>query len=196
MQRCLCESCKRDVCKWKPLRMDWRGSSRSTEKRFYEQNVLLVCCSSYGRASEHALSPGRGVSVFQRVFCVWSVHGVRNVLSTKVHCPLVHLAHHAKRARAFEQGSVRKVPQISWRSEIDLPKVLKEARRCQSVRKLFSLSLERQRSVGEVARPHTYMGISVFDRSMTKSVRVRSSFGQAGEPTIWRQNDRARNKAL
>ena len=63
----------------------------------------------------------------------------------------------------------------------------------------FSLSLERQRIAGKTARRYTYTGASVFHRRQ-KFLRVRSSFGRAGKPTIalkWGgRTDRAWNKAL
>ena len=108
---------------------------------------------------------------------------------------VVHLASHVKRARDFNQRSVWIMRQISWRSEIDRPKVPKEARCCQSVRKLLFSFARAPAKCGRNGPPmHVHWGIRV--RQTPKVVRVHRLFGQAGEPTIWRQNDRARNKAL
>ena len=87
---------------------------------FVEPKVLLAGRSLFGRAGEPVLSPARGgcvcvcvcvcVFVFREclfgVLCVCSVHVVGNVLSTTVHCSIVHLARHAMRARGFDQRSL------------------------------------------------------------------------------------------
>ena len=97
--------------------------------------------------------------------------------------------------RGFNQISVWIMRQISWISEIDRPKVLKEARRCQLVRKLlFSFARLPAKCRRNGPSMHGHWGIRFWQTS--KVLRVRSSFGRAGEPTIWRQNDRAWNKAL
>ena len=110
--------------------------------------------------------------------------------STMVHCSIVHLARHAKLACAFDQRSVEKMRRISWRSEIDRPKVLKEARRCQSVRKLLFSFARAPAKCGR--NGPSYVHWRICFQQTPKVLRVRSSFRRTGEPTIWRQNGRAR----
>ena len=113
----------------------------------------------------------------------WSMHAMGNVLSTIADCSIVQRAHHAKCERGFDRRSVGIMQQISWRSEIDRPKALKEARRCQSVRKLL---LPSARAPAKCWRSGPLMHIRwVFRvRQMSKVLRVYSWFGQAGKPTV------------
>ena len=74
----------------------------------------------------------------------------------------------------------RDILQISWRSEIDWPKVLKGARCSQSVQKLlfcFARARAKCRRNGPSMQVHG--GIRV--RVTPNVLRVRSSFGRAGE---------------
>ena len=78
-------------------------------------------------------------------------------------------------------------------------KALKWARRCQSIRKLlFSLAQAQMKCGKNGLSMHAHWGICV--RQTPKVLRVCSSFGRAGEPTIafkWGGGtNRARNKAL
>ena len=119
------------------------------------------------------------------VFRVWSMDFVGNVLSTIIHWPIVHLAHHAKHGCGFDQRSVGILQEISGRSEINGPKGLKEARRCQPVRKLLFPFTRAPAKCGQNGPAmHIHWGIQV--RQTPKVLRVRRSFGQAGEPAIWR----------
>ena len=93
----------------------------------------------------------------------------------------------------------RYIGQIRWRFEIDRPKGLKEARRCRSVRKLlFPFAGARAKCGRNGPSMHTHGGIRV--RQTPKVLRLRSSFGRAGETKFalkWvGRTDRARNKAL
>ena len=93
----------------------------------------------------------------------------------------------------------RYIGQIRWRFEIDRPKGLQEARRCRSVRKLlFPFSRARAKCGRNGPSMHTHGGIRV--RQTPKVLRLRSSFGRAGEtkfaPKWVGRTDRARNKAL
>ena len=88
---------------------------------------------------------------------------------------------------------------ISWRSEIDRPKVLKEAGCSQSVRKLlFPFARARAKCGRNGPSMHTHGVIRL--RPTPKVLRLRSSFGRAGETKFalkWvGRTDRARNKAL
>ena len=109
---------------------------------------------------------------------------VGNVLSTMTFGSIVNRALHAKRARSFDQRSVGMVRQISWRSsEIDRPKVLKEAGRCQSAQNFLFPFARARAKCGQNGPPmHVHEGICV--RQTPKVLRVRCSFGRAGEPTI------------
>ena len=89
------------------------------------------------------------------------------------------------------------IGQISWRFEIDRPKGLKEARRCRSVRKLlFPFARARAKCGRNGPSMHTHGGIRV--RQTPKVLRLRSSFGRAGETKFalkWvGRTDRARNE--
>ena len=89
------------------------------------------------------------------------------------------------------------IRQISWRSEIDRPKVLKGARCSQSVRKLlFPFARARAKCWRNGPLMQVHGGICV--RVTPKVLRAWSSFGRAGEPTMalkWvGRTDRARNK--
>ena len=93
----------------------------------------------------------------------------------------------------------RYIGQISWRFEIDRPKGLKEARHCRSVRKLlFPFARARAKCGWNGSSMHTHGCIRV--RQTPKVLRLRSSFGRAGETKFalkWvGRTDRARNKAL
>ena len=93
----------------------------------------------------------------------------------------------------------RYIGQIGWRFEIDRPKALKEARRCRSVRKLlFPFARARAKCGRNGPSMQTHGGIRV--RQTPKVLRLRSSFGRAGETKFalkWvGRTDRARNKAL
>ena len=111
------------------------------------------------------------------------MHVVGNVLSTMAHCSIVHRACHAKRACGFDQRSAWILRQLSWRSEIDRPKVLKEARCCQLVHKLlFPFSRASAKCGRNGPSMHAHWGIRV--RRTPKVLRVCSAFGRAGEPTI------------
>ena len=91
------------------------------------------------------------------------------------------------------------MPKICWRSEIDRQRVLKEARRCQSVRKLlFPFARAPTKCRGEMAHLDRCRCTEASARvqQRPKVLRVRGSFGRAGEPTIVRQKNRALNKAL
>ena len=58
----------------------------------------------------------------------------------------------------------RGIWQISWGSEIDRPKVLKEARCCQLVRTVLFPFAPAPAKCGKMARRYTYTRTSVFDR--------------------------------
>ena len=79
------------------------------------------------------------------------------------------------------------------------PKALKEARCCQSLRKLLFPFARAPAKCGKNGPAiHKHWGIRV--QQTPKVLRVRSSFGRAGEPTIalkWGgRTNRAQNKAL
>ena len=88
-----------------------------------------------------------------------------------------------REARGSDHRSVGKSGsqwQVSWRFEIDQPKVLKEARRCQSIRKLlFPVARARAKCGRNGQSMQIHLGIRV--RQTPKVRRVRSSFGRAGE---------------
>ena len=79
--------------------------------------------------------------------------------------------------------SVEIMRQLSWRSEIDRPKVLKEARRCQSVRQLLFRFTPAPAKCGRYGSSvHVHWGIRL--RQSPKGLRICSLFGWADEPTI------------
>ena len=82
--------------------------------------------------------------------------------------------------------------QISWRSEIDRPKVLKEARRCKLAWKFFPF----RSSASEVRAKWPVDSRTLGHPCLTdaKSFASLQLVWTAGEPTTWRQNDRARKE--
>ena len=148
-----------------------------------------------------------------------SVHVVRNV-HTRVpaihHGPcsrrfqwLIHRSIHwlfTGLSTSYEAGTCLR-SQISrdiWqiiirsRSEIDQPKVLKEARRYQSVRKLLFPFAGAQACEGNGPSMHIHWSIRV--RVTPKVLWVQSSIWRDGEPAMalkWRgRTNQARNKAI
>ena len=167
--------------------------------------VLLDRRSSLGRAGEPVLCPSAfRVSLAKRARQTW----MRTCLvyppcmaSQWPHCSIHSLT---VRPDGHIMRSVHSITdqsgylQISWRSEIDRPKVLKEARHCQPVRKLlFSFAQASAKCGRNGLSMHIQWGIRV--QQTPKVLRVRSSFGRAGEPTIvhkWGgRTNRARNRA-
>ena len=182
--------------------LDPRQSEHSGFHCFYddvpspsEQPAAVVRRRLFGRAGEPVLdlAPPFNWCVFR----VWSTHVVRKPwpivsLSTKHVMRNVHVAQ-------FDQRSVG----ISDRSVGDLRltgrKFWNGARCSQSVRKpLFPFARTRAKCRQNGPSMQVHGGICV--RVTPKVLRVRSSFGRAGEPTMalkkWvGRTDRARNKA-
>ena len=141
--------------------------------------LVLLRRSSFGRAGEPVLD--LNCSNFQMV-CVSRLKHARRA-KTMANCFIVHRARHAEHARGFDQRSVGISDRSVARLEIGVPRVLKEARRCRSVRKLlfpFARAPAKCKRKGRSMRVH--WGISV--RQMPKVLRVCSSFGRAGKPMI------------
>ena len=122
---------------------------------FEEPKVLLVRRRSFGQAGEPVLDLA---STFKWcVFRVCSTHVVR-----KPKCFIVHRARHAKRAGGFNQRSVGISDRSVVRSEIGTPRVLKEARRGQPVRKLlFPFARTPAKCGRNGPSMHVHWGISV-----------------------------------
>ena len=111
------------------------------------------------------------------------VFEARTSCETMANCFIVHRARHANHARGFDQKSVGISDRSVVSSEIGAPRVLKEARRCQSVRKLLFPFARAPAKCGQKGPSmHVHWGISV--RQTPKVLRVRSSFGRAGKRTI------------
>ena len=150
---------------WKPLPMDWRGSSLvDLRKRDFQS------AKSFASPPQIVRTDWRGEPVlFPREFRVcrhWNVHVVGDVLSTMAHCSIVPWARHAKQARGFDHSrsvgisdrSVGDLRSTGWKFWKKLPDA---ASRFES---FFSLSLERERIAGETAHRCRYTGASMFDR--------------------------------
>ena len=120
--------------------------------------VLLVH-SSFGRAT--CFFSKRCECAF-RVFCVWSVHFVGNVLIH--HGPFFYCSS-GKRSLLLRSKISRDIWQISCEiSEIEAPKVLKKLDAASRFESFISFSLESQRNAGKMAHQCTYTSASVFDK--------------------------------
>ena len=141
--------------------------------------LVLVRRSSFGRAGEPVLD--LNCSNFQ-MLCVSCLKHARRP-RTMANCVIVHRASHAERARGFDQRSVGISDRSVARLEIGVPRVLKKARRCRSVRKLlFPFARAPAKCVRKGRSMRVHWDISV--RQTPKVLRVCSSFGWAGKPMI------------
>ena len=152
-----CISHIRPSSEWKPLRLDWRGSS--TEKRSHFRGAKSFASSPQlvrtGWKPVLDLAP-----TFKWSKCVSCLKHARRA-KTMANCFIVHRARHAKR---FDQRSVRISDRSVVRSEIGAPRVLKEARRCQSVRKLLFLFARAPAKCGRKGPSMHVHWATVFDR--------------------------------
>ena len=119
--------------------------------------------------------------------CLWLYR--RRLRRPPVDLPTCIRAHRAKRSRGYDQRSVRISDRLVVRPEIVDADRAESSERSYQVdaasrfKSFFSLLLECQRSACEEAHRCTYTGPSVF-RQMSEVLRICSSFGRAGKPTI------------
>ena len=144
--------------------MDWRGSSRSTEKRshFAEPKVLLVRRSLTGWRTcsfSDFLPSGVNVCFVFEACTLWET-------CYPPYSIVLLFTWHA--SRSVDVASIKDRSGYYNRSVRDLRstgrKFCKKLDAASWFESFFSLSLERQRSAGEMAQRWTYTGASVFDR--------------------------------
>ena len=170
---CICKRAEKDQCphkenvlvwanpQWKPLRMDWRGSSSlwGSDLIFEAPKVLRVRCSSFERTANLFFLQAR-------VSCLQALKRAR-CGNRAIHHGLFF---HCSPGMSYEACKwlrsqiSRYIWQISCRSEIDRPKVLKEARCCQSIWKLLFPVARARAQCGQKGPSTQVHWVSVFDR--------------------------------